>query len=217
MKSDLERRVIVEARNPFFRPVAAPVLATLLVLTACAARSVADDDLDPELAIVQWETDVGEQIAKDDKLKALAAKHTVGVVLSARLHGRRNNYSAYSFTHRTNDGTMCKGEVQLCFDNGRPKTVDVRGGLRDRFFIVDLGKADFTKGPDLKQITIEDKRVQSHWAEMTAKHVYLERINDGCGNDFFVLFEVITLDADSRYLAFIWRKLPGGTTAKEKK
>ncbi len=48
-----------------------------------------------------------------------------------------------------------------------------------------------------------------------AGHVYLEHVRDELSNDFFVLFQVIDVDPQSRYVAFIWRKLPGGKRVKE--
>ena len=44
--------------------------------------------------------------------------------------------------------------------------------------------------------------------------VYLERVRDTEGNNFYVLFQVIAVDKDSRYMAFLWRKLPGGKVVK---
>ena len=40
--------------------------------------------------------------------------------------------------------------------------------------------------------------------------MYLERIRDNRGNNFYVLFKIVAVDKDSRYMAFLWRKLLGG-------
>ena len=58
-------------------------------------------------------------------------------------------------------------------------------------------KADF-EGPDREQ------------HEAVNGHVYLEKVEDTNGNRFFVLFKVLAVDEQSRYMAFVWRCLPGG-------
>jgi hypothetical protein len=45
--------------------------------------------------------------------------------------------------------------------------------------------------------------------------VYLERVRDDRGNNFYVLFQIVAVDKESRYMAFLWRKLPGGKIVKE--
>lgn len=47
-------------------------------------------------------------------------------------------------------------------------------------------------------------------------HVYLLRIRDAKGNRFYVLLKVAAVDIHSRYMAFLWRKLPGGKVIKDK-
>jgi hypothetical protein len=47
-------------------------------------------------------------------------------------------------------------------------------------------------------------------------HVYLERVRDDSGNKFYVVLKVIATDKDSRYMAFVWRRLPGGKVVKRR-
>jgi hypothetical protein len=58
-------------------------------------------------------------------------------------------------------------------------------------------KAD-SEGPDRDQ------------HEAVDGHVYLEKVEDPNGNRFFVLFKILTVDEQSRYMAFVRRCLPGG-------
>ena len=80
--------------------------------------------------------------------------------------------------------------------------------------VVDLGKTDFEKDPDPAKISIDDPGVMIMLATAVPGHVYLERIRDNRGNNFYVIFQVVAVDPASRYMAFLWRKLPGGRVAR---
>jgi hypothetical protein len=58
------------------------------------------------------------------------------------------------------------------------------------------------KGPDRQQ------------HEAILGHVYLEKVEDTNGNRFFVLFKVLAVDEQSRYIALTWRRMPGGTIVR---
>jgi hypothetical protein len=88
-----------------------------------------------------------------------------------------------------------------------------RGFVGAQNLVVDLGKWDFEKDPALNEISIDDSRVCTVMCTAKEGHVYLERVNDSLGNDFSVLFKVVALDPQSRYMAFVWRKLPVGAKA----
>lgn len=67
------------------------------------------------------------------------------------------------------------------------------------------------------KISIDDHSVLSTYVEKAVVgRVYLERIHDDLGNNFYVLFQVIAVDKDSRYMAFVWRRLPGGKIVKRR-
>ena len=77
--------------------------------------------------------------------------------------------------------------------------------------VVDLGDADFSEDPDPRKISIDDGGIMSHWGGKAIEgHAYLERWRDNTGNNFYVLFQVVGLDNRSRFMAFLWRRLPGG-------
>ena len=67
----------------------------------------------------------------------------------------------------------------------------------------------------------DDRRqwlVVTRWRDEECKavdgHVYLEKVEDDRGNRFFVLFQVVSVDEKSRYVAFLWRQLPGGKVVR---
>jgi hypothetical protein len=71
------------------------------------------------------------------------------------------------------------------------------------------------RNPDLTKIDAKDKIVwSSDECKAVEGHVYLENVRDERGNNFFVLFQMIAVDKESRYMAFVWRRLPGGKTVK---
>jgi hypothetical protein len=75
--------------------------------------------------------------------------------------------------------------------------------------VVDLGVVAIANDPDVRQGAADQKTAwQNVIANAVAGHVYLEQVRDQVGNDFFVLFQVVAVDRDSRYMAFVWRRLP---------
>jgi hypothetical protein len=79
---------------------------------------------------------------------------------------------------------------------------------------VDLGEADFEIDPDPAKISIDQQGVLTMGTKARTAHVYLERVRDDRGNNFYVLFKIMSVDKDGRYMAFLWRKLPGGKVGK---
>src|SRR5205823_3757392 len=69
---------------------------------------------------------------------------------------------------------------------------------------------DFTKDVDPRTIKIFHPGLHGTRAEVKRGHVYLERILDDKGNNFYVMLKVIHLDNDGRFVAFLWRRFPGG-------
>jgi hypothetical protein len=150
-------------------------------------------------------------------LKKLVAKHTLVHLHSRRYAGGGYLESAYSFIYENTLGSKHRNDVQLLFDNGRRDKafgVNMLGGQKNR--IVDLGMADFEKNPDAAKIGAADKiQWQSDDSCKAAEgHVYLENVKDDNGNDFFVLFKVVAVEKDSKFVSFVWRRLPGGKTVK---
>src|SRR5207253_11404207 len=84
--------------------------------------------------------------------------------------------------------------------------------------VIDLGPVDFEKETNAEKLA---KQSNNPWVEQTCKsvegHVYLERVKDDKGNDFYVVFKIVALDKDSRFMAFVWRRLPGGRVVEEMK
>jgi hypothetical protein len=164
----------------------------------------------------RWEKDVKAKIDKDAGLKALAAKYPLVLLHSRRYAGGGYFKSAYSFTEETREETKQGRSVQLLFDNGPgDNTFNINMTLGQHNLVVDLGAVDFTKDPDPKKV---DPDSDNFWVPDRCKvvegHVYLERVRDDEGNKFYVLLKAIAADKDSRYMAFIWRRLPGGKVVK---
>ncbi len=157
-----------------------------------------------------WEKTVRERIAQDQALKALAAKYPV-VLLHSRRYGLGGSYlqSAYSFIYETTDERKHYNDVQLQFDNGRgDRTFQVNMVTNQKNTVIDLGNVDFTLDPNQTKAEFEGPDREAH--EAVHSHVYLEKVEDTNGNRFFVLFKVLAVDEQSRYIAFVWRRLPGG-------
>jgi hypothetical protein len=165
----------------------------------------------------RWEKDLRVHLDKDAKLKALAAKHALVVLHSRALYaGGDYKQSAYSFIQGTSDETKHHNNVQILFHNGgAPNTFVFNMSNGQQNLVVDLGEADFGKDPDPAKISIDKPGVFSGDAKAVMGHVYLERVRDDRGNDFNILFQVVAVDKDSRYMAFLWRKLPGGKVSKD--
>lgn len=124
--------------------------------------------------------------------------------------------SAHSFIDETSDQSKHRNRVHILFDNGSEgNCFDINMTTDQRNLIVDLGEVDFTKDPDPKNV---DPDSDNFWVPGRCKaldgHVYLERVHDDVGNKFYVVLKVIAADKESRYLAFVWRRLPGGKVVK---
>lgn len=164
----------------------------------------------------RWDGIVQKNINNDTTLKALTAKHPLVLLHTRRFAGGGYLQSAYSFLYETSEETKHFNDVQLLFDNGRGEnTFHLNCAVGQENRIADFGKVDFTKDPDPTRIGTDGK---ARWCSEDCKavegHVYLEEIKDSRGNHFFVLFHVVATDKDSRFVAFVWRKLPGGTVVK---
>jgi RNA polymerase sigma factor (sigma-70 family) len=161
-----------------------------------------------------WEQTVREQIAQDPAWKALAAKYPLVLLHSRRfVPGGRYLQSTYSFLYETADERKHYGDVQLQFDNGRgDRTFQVNMVTNQKNTVVDLGNVDFTIDPNPAKADFEGPDRQQH--EAIQGHVYLQKVADTNGNRFFVLFKMLAVDEQSRYIAFIWRRLPGGTIVR---
>jgi hypothetical protein len=183
-----------------------------------ARPRAAGDDVPASLTtpnMRRWKRATEEDIAQDPALKALAAKYPVVLLHSRRYAGGRYGQSAYSFNYGTADEAKHYNDVQLLFGNGGAQSTfnfNLAGGQQN--LVVDLGKADFEKDPDPSKISIDQPGVDSASAKAVPGHVYLERVRDDRGNNFYVLFQVVAVDPDSRYVAFLWRRLPGGKMVK---
>jgi tetratricopeptide (TPR) repeat protein len=166
--------------------------------------------------LAKWKKGVKAKIAKDAALKALAGRYPLVVLHTRRFAGGRYFKSAYSFIYETTDESKHFNDVQLLFDNGGEGNrldVNMLGGQQN--LVVDLGDVDFVKDPDPKKV---DPDSDDFWmpdgCKVVEGHVYLERVRDDRGNKFYVVLKVIAADKDSRYMAFIWRRLPGGKVVK---
>ena len=202
------------ARNASPRRIAA--FAVLLLGLVAPVRG---DDEDPiERLIKQWDKQIRSSMQEDAKLKALAAKYPL-VVLHSRHFYCQGDYkkSAYSFIYETADKAKHGSDVQILFHNGgKPNTFQFNMVVGQQNLVVDLGKVDFAKDPDPSKISIDHPGVASGQANAFEGHVYLERVRDDRGNSFYVLFQIVAVDKESRFMAFVWRKLPGGSVVKEK-
>jgi hypothetical protein len=166
--------------------------------------------------LAAWDGVVKKKLNDDATLKLLTNKYPLVLLHTRRFAGGGYLQSAFSFIHESAEEDKHRSDVQLLFDNGRAEntfTLNCLVGQENR--IADLGKVDFTKDPDPTKVGTDRK---SQWSSEGCKavdgHVYLERIKDDRGNGFFVLFQVVGTDKDSRFVAFVWRKLPGGKVVK---
>jgi hypothetical protein len=183
--------------------------------------SPAEDKKQPvDRLLQQWEKEIKGRLKKDAKLKALAAKYPLVVLHSrARYAGRDYKRSAYSFIYESaaeDAEDKHRNNVQVLFHNGgNPNTFQFNMQVGQQNLVVDLGKAKFGRNPDPAKISIDQAGVLSGAAKAVEGHVYLERVRDDRGNNFYVLFQIVAVDKDSRYMAFLWRKLPGGKIVKQ--
>jgi len=168
------------------------------------------------LMLRQWEKDIRARMGKDDHLKALAAKYPL-VILHSRARYAEGGYrrSAYNFFLQTADENIHKNAVQIMFDNGdegRAFNINMHGGSWN--LIADLGAADFTKDPDLAHVNyMEFDTFGMLPIPACEGHVYLEHIRDHAKGDLHVLFQIVAMDPEGRYMAFLWRELPGTRNA----
>jgi tetratricopeptide (TPR) repeat protein len=157
-----------------------------------------------------WEKAVREKVAQDPALQLLVAKYPM-VLLHSRRYAPSGDHhqSAYSFLYETTDERKHRNDVQIQFDNGgADRTFQVNMVTNQKNTVADLGNVDFTMDPDRSRADVEGPDRDPH--EAVKGHVYLEKVEDTNGNRFFVLFKVLAVDEQSRYIAFVWRRLPGG-------
>ncbi len=164
-----------------------------------------------------WERDVRTRVGKSPPLKALTEKNPLVVLHSRRYAGGGYLHSAYSFVYETADEGKHRNDVQLLFDNGSRSCIfDLNMVVGQQNLVVDLGRVDFLRDPDPRKL---DPDSDTFWVPGDCKavegHVYLERIRDDRGNKFYVVFQCLAVDKDNRYMAFIWRRLPGGKVVKQ--
>jgi hypothetical protein len=192
----------------------------MLSVNYSSKRSVVEQEWSAMTAAMtaEWWKGARPAVEKDPALKALLGKHALVVLHSRRFAGGFYFQSAYSFVHETGDPEKHRNDVQLLFDNGgRPGMLSVNmvGGQQNR--IADLGRADFEKDPDPAKVGGAGKAAW-HPEESAARagHVYLEEVRDDAGNHFHVVFQVLAVDPDARFVALVWRRLPGGKVVRER-
>jgi tetratricopeptide (TPR) repeat protein len=165
-----------------------------------------------------WEKDVKAKAGKDAALKGLTAKYPLVVLHSRRLAGGNYFKSAYSFIYETADRRKHFNDVQILFDNGsKQNTFNINMTVGQHNLVADLGDVDFTKGPDPRNLDPDgDNFWEPDGCKAVEGHVYLERVRDSFGNKFYVVKKVVAADKESRYMAFLWRRLPGGKVVKRR-
>jgi hypothetical protein len=156
-----------------------------------------------------WEDRVRKQILKDDKLKSLPLKYPLILLAEGTVEGTEANFDSSQFDFV--NGTI-SGGANLTFHGGETKTLDIRGD--PKCFIVDLGKQDFEQKIDPAEISIDHPGLSGSDANATEGHVYLQRVHTRRGSDFYVVFQVVAVGPDGQYIAFFWRRLPGGKIVK---
>jgi hypothetical protein len=188
-----------------------PAAALAIVLSPSVPSGQPQTDLNAlDAQLAEWEGEAKSKLAKDPELKRLAARFPLVVLHARGLAGRGYYKCAYSFIHQTTNEQTHRNDVQLQFGNGKGKRLDVNMLNGQQNLIVDLSNADFTKDPDPKKVDLD---ADNSWVYTDCRaeegHVYLERIRDNRGNKFYVVFKVVSVE-DGKYLAFLWRMLPGG-------
>jgi hypothetical protein len=165
-----------------------------------------------------WRDTVKKKTDNDPALKKLVSKHPLVLLHSRRYAGGGYLQSSYSFLYETTIERKHYNDVQLLFDNGRRDhtfSINMVVGQKNR--VADLGSVDFEKKPDLKKINADDKiQWQSAVCKAIEGHVYLGNVRDESGNNFFVLFQVVAVEKDSKFVAFVWRRLAGGKVVKQR-
>jgi hypothetical protein len=168
--------------------------------------------------VSRWEKTIKDKIDKNAELEKLVAKYPLVVLHSRRFAPGTYLKSAYSFKYETTDEEKHGNDVQILFDNGNgEKTFEINMTTDQKSLVFDIRTADFTKEPDPNKLEIDAKQSwQKGNVKATEGHTYLEKVEDGRGNRFYVLFHVLAVDKDSNYIAFVWRRLPGGTIKKDR-
>jgi tetratricopeptide (TPR) repeat protein len=158
-------------------------------------------------------------VAKDDALKKLTQKYPLVMMHSRSLSPGDYVQAAYSFIYESSDEDKHGNNVQLLYYDAphgvlKPEFhIRMLNGQQNQ--IIDLGRADFEKDPDPKKITLgEGANWKTETIDAVAGHVYLERVRDRFGNDFYVVFQVVDIDPQGLWVAIVWRKLPGGKVVK---
>jgi tetratricopeptide (TPR) repeat protein len=165
--------------------------------------------------LLGWKETVKEKIDKDAALKTLVSKYPLVHLHSRRYAGGSYLQSAYSFIHESTDANKHLNDVQLLFDDShRAQMFGLKMVVGQANRVAELGLVAFEKNPD--PATIGKKQWQADECKAVDGHVYLENVKDDRGNDFFVVFKVIAVDKESRYVSFVWRRLPGGSVVKRK-
>jgi hypothetical protein len=176
---------------------------------------------DPEreaqkLLVAQWEQMVRKKTDKQPNVKKLLGKYPLVLLLSRQFYAKGNyGFSAYDFVRETNDEEKF-GNAHLLFMNGAGAAfqIEINLATNQQNLVVDLGKWDFDKDPDPKKITLNQSNIYTSSVKVQVGKVYLERVRDDRGNNFYALLQVVDVDPQSHYVAFIWRKLPGGKVVK---
>jgi hypothetical protein len=209
-----DRRIIMTTKSLLRSLIAAAAFAVL-----SAPAIAGDDEKDPvETMMKDWEKQIRSNLQKDGNLRALAAKYPLVVIHSREIYAQGGyKRSVYSFVYESSDEAKHGNDVQIQFHNGgKPNTFQWNMTVGQQNLVVDLGKADFNKDPDPAKISIDHPGVLTGQADALEGHVYLEHVRDHRGNSFYVVLQVVAVDKESRYMAFIWRKLPGGSIVKQK-
>ena len=166
----------------------------------------------------KWENDVREKIKKNPEFDKLAKDFPLVVLHSYSLFQKDGyGYSAFSFVHESSEPADFDGDPHLAFDwnRGVRKQIKINFHGGQRHLIAILGKADFRKNPDPTKISIDDKGVTSSKIAAEEGVTYVEWVRDDLGNDFYAMFQILFVDPDSRFMAFVWRRLPGGAVVKK--
>jgi hypothetical protein len=169
--------------------------------------------------LATWKADVLARVRKDPSLKALVARHPLVLLHSRRYADGQYLQSAYSFIYRTAQEDKHRNDVQLLFDNGGIKKgmFQINMVVGQKNAVAELKGRDFNQDLDPEKLAADSgTRWLTYECQARPGQVYLERVEDNTGTRFFVLFQVLAVDEDSRYVAFVWRRLPGGKIVERK-
>jgi hypothetical protein len=198
------------------RSVVAVIGFTAIVLPISPFGGVVGQEKQPVFPLKEWEQDVSKRIDKDAKLKALSGKYPLVLLQARNLDNSSRKQSTFSFVYETSDPEKHWNNVHIEWGNGGKDHFVINTVVNQQNLVVDLGKADFEKNPDLELIDIDHPGLGPHGIAVEG-HVYLERVRDTFGNDFYVVLQIVAVDPAGSYMAFIWRTLPGGKIVKEPK